>query len=306
MKINNKEFKKYLGSTLTPLLIKKIRQKNLSYNYLNKKEYNKYFKKIITSLIEKNIKKSGKEYKKKWEKGWYENYYKFKKTNNFSDLIPKYFFKERVSRIGNNLIKTKSKYFDYKILNLITSYIFEKYLKKEKKIIEFGCGTGHNLLNLNNYNNKAELYGLDWASSSQKILKLISTKYANIQGYKFDYFNPKFNNNLNLAENKWCCYTVASLEQIGNNFKKYMNFLRKYKPGLVINIEPINELMNQDLILDYLSVKYSQKRNYLDGYFSYLKVLEKKKILKFLEIKKSYFGSLYINGYSILVWKFIK
>ena len=82
MKINNKEFKKYLGSTLTPSLIKKIRQENLSYNYLNKKEYNKYFKKIITSLIKKNIKKSGKQYKNKWEKGWYENYYKFKKTYN--------------------------------------------------------------------------------------------------------------------------------------------------------------------------------------------------------------------------------
>ena len=99
---------------------------------------------------------------------------------------------------------------------------------------------------------------------------------------------------------------MASLEQIGDNFIKYVNFLKKNKPELVINIEPINELMNQDLILDYLSVKYSQKRNYLEGYFSYLKLLEKKKIIKFLEIKKSHFGSLYINGYSILAWKFLK
>jgi len=306
MKINIREFKKYLGKTLPPMLIKKIRQSNLVYNYLNKNQYNKYFQKIIKSLIENNIKKSGKEYKNKWEKGWYENYYKFKKSNNFYDLIPKYFFKERVSRIGDNLIKSKSKYFDYKILSLITSYIFEKYFKNEKNIIEFGCGTGHNLLNLNSYNNKAELHGLDWVSSSQKILKLISAKYTNIQGHKFDYFNPKFNDSLKLQKNKWCCYTVASLEQIGDNFIKYVNFLKKNKPKLVINIEPINELMNQDLILDYLSVKYSQKRNYLEGYFSYLKILEKKKIIKFLEIKKSHFGSLYISGYSILAWKFLK
>jgi hypothetical protein len=60
------------------------------------------------------------------------------------------------------------------------------------------------------------------------------------------------------------------------------------------------------LILDYLSVKYSQKRNYLEGYLSYLKKLEKKKFIKFIEVKKSYFGSLYINGYSIIVWKLIK
>jgi hypothetical protein len=306
MKINSKEFKKYLGNKLPLLLKKKIQKSNLIYNYLSIKEYNKYLQKIIKSLIEKNIKKSGKEYKNKWEAGWNENYYKFKKSNNFLDLVPKYFFKEKVSRIGNELIKTKSKYFDYKILNLITSYIFEKYLKKEKKIVELGCGTGHNLLNLKSYNSKAKLYGLDWASSSQKILKLISIKHPDIQGYNFDYFNPKFNNNLNLSKNEWCCYTVASLEQIGDNFKKYVNFLIKNKPKLVINIEPINELMDETLILDYLSVKYSQKRNYLSGYFSYLKTLEKKKIIKFIEIKKSHFGSLYINGYSIIVWKIIK
>lgn len=147
---------------------------------------------------------------------------------------------------------------------------------------------------------------MDWTSSSQKILKLISIKHPNIQGYKFDYFNPKFNKNLNLSKKDWCCYTIASLEQIGDNFKKYVNFLIKNKPKLVINIEPINELMDKTLILDYLSVKYSQKRNYLEGYFSYLKVLEKKKIIKFIEVKKSYFGSLYINGYSILIWKIIK
>ena len=131
MKINSKEFKKYLGNTLPPLLKKKIKQSNLVYNYLNQKENNKYLQKIISSLVEKKIKKSGKKYKNKWEKGWYENYYKFKKSNNFLDLIPKYFFKEKISRIGNDLIKTKSKYFDYKILYLITSYIFEKYLKDE-------------------------------------------------------------------------------------------------------------------------------------------------------------------------------
>jgi hypothetical protein len=306
MKINSKEFKKYLGNTLPPLLKKKIKQSNLLYNYLNQKENNKYLQKIISSLVEKKIKKSGKKYKNKWEKGWYENYYKFKKSNNFLDLIPEYFFKERISRIGNDLIKTKSKYFDYKILYLITSYIFEKYLKDEKNIIEFGCGTGHNLLNLNKYNKNAKLYGLDWASSSQKIFKLISTKHPNILGYKFDYFNPKFNKDLNLSKNSWCCYTVAYLEQIGNNFKKYVNFLRKKKPKLIINIEPINELMKPNFILDYLSVKYSQKRNYLEGYFSYLKKLEKNKVVKLLEVKKSHFGSLYINGYSILVWKFIK
>jgi hypothetical protein len=101
MKISTKEFKKYLGNTLPPLLKKKIHYANLNFNYLNKKEYNNYLQKIIFSLLDKNIKRSGMSYKNKWEIGWDENYYKFKKSNNFYDLIPKYFFKEKVSRIGN-------------------------------------------------------------------------------------------------------------------------------------------------------------------------------------------------------------
>jgi len=63
--------------------------------------------------------------------------------------------------------------------------------------------------------------------------------------------------------------------------------------------------MSQDKILDYLSVKYSLNRNYLNNYYYYLKKLEEKKIIKILEVKKSHFGSLYINGYSIIVWKFL-
>lgn len=63
--------------------------------------------------------------------------------------------------------------------------------------------------------------------------------------------------------------------------------------------------MNQNKILDYLSVEYSKKRNYLDTYYLYLKKLEEKKIIKIIEKRKSYFGSFYINGYSIIVWKYL-
>ena len=64
--------------------------------------------------------------------------------------------------------------------------------------------------------------------------------------------------------------------------------------------------MSDNKLLDYLSIKYSEKRNYLKGYHEYLKELERKKVIKIIEEKKSYFGSFYINGYSIVVWKFLK
>lgn len=304
MKITYKDFNKFFKREPSNYFKKEI--KDLDYYYLNQEDEKKKILEIIKIVIEKNIKKSGKGYKKKWDSGWNENFNLFKKSKKIKDLIPRYFFKNKIARIGNKLIKTKSKYFDYKILRLITLYIFLKYLKKESNIIEFGCGTGHNLIALSKINKTALIYGLDWAHTSQKILKIISKKYKNISGHNFNYFNPKLNNLINVKKNDWSCFTVASLEQLGNNFIKFLNFLKKQKPKIIINIEPINELMSKDKILDYLSVIYSKKRNYLDNYYNYLKKLEKNKIIKIIEVKKSHFGSFYINGYSIIVWKFIK
>ncbi|MDC0397870.1 class I SAM-dependent methyltransferase [Candidatus Pelagibacter sp.] len=302
MKVNVKDFKNYIKEE--PSIFIKRQLQNLEYEDLSKDKEKELILKIIKTIFEKKIKKSGKSYKKNWEKGWEENYKNYKKSKKNYDLIPKYFFKSKIARIGNKLIFTKNKLFDFKILRVITNYVYEKYLISEKNIVEFGCGTGHNLVALSKINKKANLLGLDWSKSSQKIFKIINKKNSQISGYPFDYFNPILDKNIKLIDDEWACFTVASLEQIGNNFKKFVNFLKLQKPKIIINIEPINELMSQKSILDYLSVQYSLNRNYLNNYYNYLKKLEEKKIIKILEVKKSHFGSFYINGYSIIVWKF--
>jgi hypothetical protein len=303
MKIKIKDFKDYIKEEPSVLIKKQL--KDLEYENLSKQEEKKLILKIIKTIYEKRIIKSGKDYKKYWEKGWNENYKNYKKSKKNYELIPKYFFKSNIARIGNRLISTKTKLFDFKILRIITNYVYEKYLINEINIVEFGCGTGHNLIALSKINKKANILGLDWSKSSQKILKLLNKKYKRFSGYTFDYFNPKFSKKIKLNEEEWSCFTVASLEQVGHNYKKFINFLKLKKPKIIVNIEPINELMSQDKILDYLSVKYSLNRNYLNNYYYYLKKLEEKKIIKILEVKKSHFGSLYINGYSIIVWKFL-
>lgn len=305
MKITAKDFKKFIKSEPSQYLKSKI--KNLNYEKLSKKDEKKYILEIVKTINEKKIQKSGKSYKEKWNSGWGQNYNEFKKTKKINSLIPKYFFKTNISRINDELIRVKSKYFDFKVLNLITGYIFEKYLKKEENIIEFGCGTGHNIINLRNLNKTATVYGLDWSHYSQKILNILSKRDNKIRGFFFDYFKPKFpKKEIYNLRNNFSCFTVASLEQIGGDFKKFVKFLKKENPKLIINIEPINELLHESELLDYLSIKYSEKRNYLIGYHKYLKELERKKIIKIIEEKKSYFGSLYINGYSIIVWKFLE
>lgn len=70
--------------------------------------------------------------------------------------------------------------------------------------------------------------------------------------------------------------TVASLEQTYDNYVKFVDFILQAKPKIVINIEPMGEFLDSENLLDNLSLKYFAKRNYLTGYFDYLKSLEKK------------------------------
>ncbi len=300
-KISSKEFEKFFGSFNDKQLINEIKKDNLKYRFLNYIE-----KKKIINFIKRNHKhiknkKAGVRYKNIWENGWKENLILYKKKKSISSLLPKYFGKNNYARIGTKLIKVNNSKFEPKILKHLMSYIFKKYLKNFRTIVEFGCGTGHHLLNLKKYNKKSTIYGLDWAKSSQQIINSFTKK--NIIGKNFNFFKPKID--FALEKNGWASYTVASLEQVGNKYIPFVNFLIKKKPKIVIHIEPIVELHEHNNELEQLSIQYIKKRNYLNGYLNYLKNLEKKKIIKIIKTRRSYFGSLFINGYSLIIWKIL-
>ena len=97
--------------------------------------------------------------------------------------------------------------------------------------------------------------------------------------------------------------TVAALEQTGTRYERFLRYLIKQKPKIVIHIEPIPELLDPDNLIDYLSIKYMEKRKYLSGYLTHLKELEKQGKIKILEARRSGIGSQYIDGYSIIAWR---
>ena len=96
--------------------------------------------------------------------------------------------------------------------------------------------------------------------------------------------------------------TVASLEQVGTNFRSFVDFVLTSQPKVVISIEPMQEFLDPNHELDNLSILYCLKRNYLSGYFQYLLELEKQQKIYIHNSRRSYFGSPYIDGYSVVVW----
>ena len=115
----------------------------------------------------------------------------------------------------------------------------------------------------------------------------------------FNFFKPR---KINFEKNSAVC-TIASLEQVGEEFKSFIDQLIEEKPGIVIHMEPIIEWYNMDSTLETLSFYYHKKRGYLDGLLRYLEELESKKIISILEKFKTQFGESRHNPFSLIVWR---
>lgn len=258
----------------------------MKYRLLTKKEEEQVIIKILDTLFDPSLPYSGKHRKEQWEKGWEENL-------KSGDITPGYFNKYKIFRLNGKFVYALSKNYEQDMLYTIVDSLAKKYLSKSKNIVEFGCGTGHNLWRIRAINPKAQISGADWVKSSVKFVKAQGFNSA-----KFDFFNPK-----GFMWPDTGVYTVAALEQTGTNYKKFVKWLIKQKPGVVVHIEPMPEYLDPTKLIDYLSIKYMEKRKYLSGYPTYMKELEKKGKIKILESRRSGIGSLYIDGYSILVWR---
>jgi len=259
----------------------------LKYRKLNKEENEKVIIQIIDTLLDKSIPYSGKHRQEQWEKGWNQNLKE-------KSLTPHYFGKYKINRLNGKFVEAISPNYERDMLYSIIDKFAKKYLKQVDNIYEFGCGTGHNLLRVSKINRQALLYGFDWVKSSVLLVRL-----KGMIGYLFDFFKP--DKSINLEENSGV-YTVAALEQTGTNYKKFIEYLIKNKPKVCVHIEPIAELLDPKVLMDYLSIKYFEKRKYLSGFLTYLKELEKEGRILIHEVERNKIGSLFIEGYSVIVW----
>lgn len=298
--ITQQDFVTIFQDSLSKFVKEKIKNFNFLARRVSSEERDEILLKIMKTLLDSELIKAGKHRQDQWEKGWAGNLEAYEKDGKGS-IIPRYFGKHDVVRWKQEFLEPVSLNFEYNMLATIQYWLFDKYLRSVNSIYEFGCGTGHNLLRVREVNPKASLWGLDWARSSQEIIQKISLKISDpkLNALNFNFFNPDTNFKLN---KKSAIFTVAALEQVGRNYKSFIDYLLENKPEICIHIEPIAELLDPNNLVDFLSILYFEKRNYLNGYLSKLQELEKRGKIKIHLAQRSFIGSLYIEGYSIIVW----
>ena len=237
-----------------------------------------------------------------WQGGWEENLQDFINSGyKLNKLVPKFIRPNQAMRLNRNYIVPSNPNFELDYFSVFRLWLFKKYLKEFETIYEFGCGTGFNLVILAQLYPEKKLHGLDFVPSSRDLVNKLSEVYGwKITGYLFDMLSPDENFEI---ENNSAIFTIGAIEQLASNFEPFLQFLFKSSPELCIHIEPTIELYDEHNLIDYLAMKFHRKRGYSENYLTRLRELEAQNKIEIVKVKRLFFGSLYMEGYSYLIWR---
>jgi len=300
---NLQSFQNHAGEKLYNNFVSFFDNLNLNYEILDKKEFEDSLLVIIKKIESDTQKIGAPERTAAWFNGWKENLDDFNNTQDLSSIVPKFIRPNFIVRYKQKLIKPENPNFERDVAILIQKYVFIKYAKDCDNIYEFGCGSSFNLVTLANQFPEKNIYGTDFVESAVDLVNNIAKKKSfNMKGYLFDMLNPDLTFRI---KNNSCIFTFGAIEQLASNFGKFLSYLLDNKPKICFHIEPTIELYDETNLLDYLAMKFHRKRGYSEGLLPKLQQLENEGKIKILNVRRLMFGSIFMEGYNLIVWKII-
>jgi SAM-dependent methyltransferase len=274
---------------------------NTSYRQADLGEFQEYLLSVLKRINQPYILRSRSENLKAFENGWQENLALLASGCLPSTALkPKYFRPNKFMRFKGGLIVSPNRHLEYDLFTAARQLIFRRYLRPYRTIYELGCGSFQNLVLLSEIFPEKDLRGLDWTQASTSIARLLAAKYhKKITGRCFDMTRP--GSRLSFLPES-AVITIHALEQLGTDFQKLVKALIRARPGLVLHYEPIAEFYKPGNCLDQLALVYSRKRNYLCGFFDYLRERERAGQIEILQARRPYVGGI-IHEASLIIWR---
>lgn len=275
---------------------------NFVYDIIEGKEREEIILEVLKKIDNDRQIIGAKERDLVWEQGWRENLNDFVSSDHdLATLVPKFIRPGKPVRFDGHYIKPENPNFELDYYTLFRYWLFNTYMRDFNPVYEFGCGTGFNLVELAQLFPHKKYHGLDYAAASAKIVDEIAKSYGwNITGHGFDMESPDHG----LAMEKTSmAFTNGAIEQLAGRFEAFIQFLLVKKPALCVHVEPVLELYDETVLFDYLAIKFHKKRGYTQGLLPRLEELEKNGKIKIEKVKRIYFGSLLMEGYSYIVWR---
>lgn len=279
-----------------------IDESNLRYRNVSGFELEQLLLRIMKRIDEDKQVIGEKQRTKVWELGWKENLDEFRDNNYNEDyLVPKFIRARQPVRWKQDYIFPEEEKFELLYVKILRRWLFEKYFANVENVYEFGCGTGFNLLEAARIFPDKSLHGTDFVQSSVDLVNEISAvKKLNLSGHIFNMLSPDYN--YRIKQNSGV-FTFGALEQLASDIDKMFDYLIEMSPNICFHVEPSIELYDENNLSDYLAKKFQGKRGYTEGIISVLKRYEELGKVEILKIKRLQFGSLFMEGYNLIVWR---
>ncbi|MDB5410642.1 MAG: hypothetical protein JWL84_5554 [Rhodospirillales bacterium] len=276
----------------------------LCYRALDATESERMAEEVERVMREGELRVSGHNDAAVWERGWGEVADHLKNQEITIDTLrPQYFRGEATCRLFGRYIRPASSSFEYDVGLVLRRLIFDEFLKGIETTVEFGCGTGINLLLLSQQFPEMRLVGTDWAPQSRDILsQMARQEQRSIEGHVFNMLTGEGWAG-DTIDRGTAVMTVHAMEQLGPNWQRFADYLDAHRPRLVLHIEPILEFYDQQSLFDERARRYHLRRGYLNGYYSHLEKRAQVGQCEILCAKRTSFGGLFHEAYSVVAWR---
>lgn len=279
-----------------------IQRHDFSYREIVGDERDKLILDVLKRIDRDQQVIGAEERKVVWYKGWDANLKEFLSTNfALEALIPKFIRPGQPVRLKRSFVFPNNPDFELRFVEVVRSWIFEEFFAPFDNLYEFGCGTGFNLVPLAQRFPDKKLFGSDFVQSSVDLVNSIARQYKlNLSATLFDMISPSPDYRILPSS---AVYTFGAIEQLASRFERFLGFLLTQKPGLCLHIEPTVELYDDTHLIDFLGIKFHRKRGYTEGFLPTLQKLTAEGRVEIQRVKRLYFGSLFMEGYSLIVWR---
>ncbi len=297
------EFSVAFGTPITDKNLENLNEKIEKFDFRYSRLPQQDRDSLILSILKKidEFSKVGAHRNEIWNNAWQKIADSYGNSQQLTDLFPSFISATNIIRLNGDYATPESTTFEKDWFCVFREWLFKTYLEPHESVYEFGCGSGYNLVALSEIYPSKKMYGLDWSKSAVDLIeKFSSTHNLNITGKVFDFFAPDQSFHLDKDS---AVMTFCALEQTGDKWQDFVLWLIKQKPKIVINMEPIVDFYDTNSLFDYLAISYHQHRGYLSSYFPFLQQLEKEGKIKIEKHKRLGVGSLYHEGYNLIVWK---
>jgi len=303
--VSVEDFARSFGTTLDDISIEcrdLIARIDFTYRVIEGLERDQLILTILKRIDADQQKIAADERQEIWNKGWAENLQSFVDSGfNLDSLTPKFIRPGQPIRFNGRFIMPTNPNFERDYFIVFRTWLFRKYFADVESIYDFGCGSGFNLIALAQMYPKKKLHGLDFVPSSRDLINKIAETYGwNMHGHLFNMVTP---DEILRLDTGAAAFTSGSIEQLASRFEAFLQFILMNKPALCIHIEPTIELYNASNLLDYLAIKFHTKRGYSQGLLPRLQVLTAQKKIELLKAKRLFFGSLFMEGFTLIIWR---